>query len=97
MVESLRRSTRKKAADQFRDCCVKNTLNLPQRDSIARAWWIAQKNGLYDWIQNLLNPMKSKKLKEARRDGGGSFAPSYPLSRVAVARRTNHSCTDMIR
>jgi hypothetical protein len=58
-----------KAADEFRDCCAENALKYHKELTLREGSGL-QKNELYDWIQELLKPIKSNEWKEARQDGG---------------------------
>jgi hypothetical protein len=61
--------SQEKAADQFRDCCAENALRY-QKELAQRVGGGLEKKDLYEWIERLLKPVKSKEWKDARREGG---------------------------
>jgi hypothetical protein len=60
------------AADQFRDCCAEDTLNY-HKELARRTGGGLQKDELYDWILELMKPVKSKAWKAAREEGGSKI------------------------
>ena len=60
------------AADLFRDCCAEDTLNY-HKELARRTGGGLQKDELYDWIRELMEPVKSKQWKKARQEGGSKL------------------------
>jgi len=56
-----------KAAERFGDCCAENALAY-HKELVQRTGGGLEKNGIYEWIQNLLKPIQSKEYKQAKKD-----------------------------
>jgi hypothetical protein len=61
-------AARKKASDQFRDCCAQKAL-VYHKELLLRDHEGSDSAELYEWVQNLLRPEGSKEWKKARDDG----------------------------
>jgi len=57
------------AADHFRDCCAENAL-VYDRELAQRTGGGLEKNEIYEWIEHLMKPIRSKEWKNARQDAG---------------------------
>jgi len=57
------------AADHFRDCCAENALHY-HKELLQRLDGGQDNITLYAWINELLQPLKSKAWKAARKEGG---------------------------
>ena len=58
-----------KAADRFRDCCAESAL-VYHKELAQRTAGGLQNTDAYEWVQNLVKPVRSKEWKKARQDGG---------------------------
>jgi len=84
-----------KAADQFRDCCAEDALRYHAQLAM-RTGGGSQDSDLYEWIQKLLKPSKSKQWKEAKQEGGSKvvgITGNLVMLQIALSQKISSSKT----
>jgi hypothetical protein len=70
-------------ADEFRNCCAENALNY-HYELTSRLEGGLQNNDAYDWVRQLLKPVKSKDWKQARSEARAIVRIAYDLDTLQI-------------
>jgi hypothetical protein len=69
---------RRQATERFRDCCAQRALTY-HKELLQRDHKRPDEAGLYEWVQNLLEPINSKQWKKARDEGANVGSVYFDL------------------